>query len=320
MPDVVAELGGVFLGARLRRLAERLQADAAQVIAEAGIDAQPSHMPLLAALDREAMTVGRLAEALGASQPGVTRGLNQLQASGLVETRDGEDARARLVALTPAGEAAMAKVRARVWPPVSRAVDALCGGDAGPLLDRLAALEAAMAERSLLARVREDRPKLAIVEYREDLAAAFHDINREWIEAMFTMEGADRDVIERPRETILDPGGAILFVAAEGLGIVGTCALRAGGDNAFELTKMGVLEAARGLKAGEFLLEAAIARAQALGADPLYLLTNARCEAAIHLYEKLGFRHDAQIMERYGARYERCDVAMRFVPDTPPRQ
>ena len=65
------------------------------------------------------------------------------------------------------------------------------------------------------------------------------------------------------------------------------------------------------VKAGEFLLAAAIDRAQAMGADPLYLLTNRACEAAIHLYEKLGFRHDAAIMETYGARYARCDVAMR---------
>lgn len=28
-----------------------------------------------------------------------------------------------------------------------------------------------------------------------------------------------------------------------------------------------------------------IARAQEMGAEPLYLLTNKRCEAAIHLYE-----------------------------------
>ena len=76
---------------------------------------------------------------------------------------------------------------------------------------------------------------------------------------------------------------------------------------------MGVRESARGLKAGEFLLAAVIQRAEELGADTLYLLTNARCAAAIHLYEKLGFQHDAEIMAKYGARYERCDVAMRYV-------
>jgi GNAT superfamily N-acetyltransferase len=129
---------------------------------------------------------------------------------------------------------------------------------------------------------------------------------------MFRMEAADRQTLENPRASIIDPGGAILFVEARGMGIIGTCALQKTGPAAFELTKMGVRKAARGLKAGEFLLKAAIDKAEALGADPLYLLTNRSCAAAIHLYEKLGFRHDAGIMADYGARYARCDVAMRY--------
>lgn len=39
-----------------------------------------------------------------------------------------------------------------------------------------------------------------------------------------------------------------------------------------------------------------------------------KCAAAIHLYEKLGFVHDAEIMRLFGARYERCDVAMSYPP------
>ena len=60
------------------------------------------------------------------------------------------------------------------------------------------------------------------------------------------------------------------------------------------------------------MLAALIDRAKALAAAPLYLLTNARCEAAVHLYEKAGFEHDADIMAKYGATYERCNVAMRL--------
>lgn len=97
------------------------------------------------------------------------------------------------------------------------------------------------------------------------------------------------------------------------MGTVGACALQKTGDTSFELTKMGVRKAARGPKAGECLLNAVIARTAELGADPLYLLTDSRC-AAIHLYEKLGFRHDAVSMADHGARYARCDVAMRYGP------
>jgi len=156
-----------------------------------------------------------------------------------------------------------------------------------------------------------------MVEYSDALAGAFRDINAQWIEAMYRMEDVDRDVLDHPRERIIEPGGAILFVREEGLGIVGTCALRKTGPASFELTKMSVLETARGLKAGEFLLAAAIARAQSLGAQTLYLLSNRRSAAAIHLYEKLGFVHDAGIMREHGAHYARCDVAMRYVSPRP---
>lgn len=156
------------------------------------------------------------------------------------------------------------------------------------------------------------RDALAIREFSDELAVHFRDINAEWINAMFRLEATDREVLENPRARIIDAGGVILFVEAGGLGIVGACALQKTGATSYELTKMGVRELARGMKAGEFLLAAIIERANSLGADPLYLLTNTRCAAAIHLYEKLGFRHDAEIMARYGARYERCDVAMRY--------
>ena len=159
---------------------------------------------------------------------------------------------------------------------------------------------------------------LTLHDFRDELAHHFHDINAEWITSMFRLEATDRDVLEHPRARIIEPGGQILFVEAEGLGIVGACALQKTGIASFELTKMGVRESARGLKAGEFLLAAVIRRATELGADPLYLLTNAKCAPAIHLYEKLGFRHDAGIMAKYGARYERCDVAMRYAnPPSP---
>ncbi len=155
---------------------------------------------------------------------------------------------------------------------------------------------------------------LTILDYSDALAPHFHAINAQWIRAMYVLEPTDIDVLEHPRERIVDQGGDILFVEAEGLGVVGACALRKTGEGCFELTKMGVLERARGRKAGEFLLRAVIARAERLGARTLYLLSNRKSAAAIHLYEKLGFHHDEGIMREFGARYERCNVAMLYRP------
>jgi N-acetylglutamate synthase-like GNAT family acetyltransferase len=162
-----------------------------------------------------------------------------------------------------------------------------------------------------------DTHKLSIREFSDDLASEFYHINAAWIEDMFVMEDTDRDTLGHPRERIIDPGGTVLFVEASDVGVIGTCALQKTGDASFELTKMGVTQAARGKKAGEFLLAHMIKRAHDMGARKLYLMTNWKCAAAIHLYEKAGFVHDAAILETYGKRYARCDVAMSFPIDSP---
>jgi len=313
MGDVLREMGAGFLGSRLKRLGERMQAGAARVITGAGLEVQPAHMPLLVALDGHALTIGQLVQAVGISQPGVTRGVGQLGTLGLVQAETGSDQRHRTISLTDKGIAAVARAKLFVWPQVTEAVDRLLAGRADELLALIADVEDALSATSLDHLAAQSQPELlSIRDYSDDLAGEFHDISAEWISDMFRMEETDRKTLENPRASIIDAGGAILFLEAKGLGIIGTCALQKTSATGFELTKMGVRKAARGLKAGEFLLNAVIDRAAQLGADPLYLLTSSRCAAAIHLYEKLGFQHDAGIMEDYGARYARCDVAMRY--------
>lgn len=313
MVDVVAQMGPAFLGSRLKRLGERMQAGAASVLTEASVPLQPGHMAAMAALRTGPKTVGQLAEASGTSQPGMTRTVGQLKKLGLATDETCDDQRSRLIALTEEGERMAGVIAREVWPRVGAAAQEILSRLDGDFLRQLAQIEQALAEASIAQRAaRMAGPPLTLRPYSRALAREFHDINREWIDAMFTLEEADREVLENPQERIIDPGGDILFVEASGLGIVGTCALQKTGPQAFELTKMGVRESARGLKAGEFLLGAAISRAEELGAEKLYLLTNRKCAAAIHLYEKLGFAHDSGVMETYAARYERCDVAMLY--------
>lgn len=307
--DIVAFEGAVMLGSRLKRLAERLQSGAERIAIDCGLPTQPSQMPLLTALHRHGpMTVGDAVEILGISQPAVTRILARLVEMELVETaRDDRDQRSKTISLTPKGREAMELATTVLWPRLRAAVGEVC--DVPALLAQVEAIEAALAERPL-----DQRPRggLAIRRFSDALADDFYRINAQWIENMYRLEQTDIDVLKNPRERIIGPGGDILFVEDRKLGIVGTCALQKTGERQFELTKMGVLDSARGKKAGEFLLQAIIERAQALGCDRLYLLSNAKSEAAIHLYEKLGFVHDAGIMEEFGKRYERCNVAMLY--------
>jgi len=311
LEDAVTIEGAVMLGSRLKRVAERLQAGAERIAGECGLPTQPSQMPLLAALHRHGpLSVGDVVDRIGISQPAVTRILARLAEMGLVETsRGGRDLRTKTMTLTDRGRAVMEEATTTLWPRLRAAVGELC--DVEALLAQVEAVEAALALQPL-----EQRPRggLRIRRFSDELAPHFHRINAQWIAEMYTLEPTDIDVLENPRERIIDRGGDILFVEDPELGIIGTCGLQKTGERQFELTKMGVVSEARGRKAGEFLLRAMIERAFALGCDRLYLLSNAKGAAGVHLYEKAGFVHDAGIMEEFGRRYTRTNVAMLYHP------
>ena len=326
--DVLAEMGHLALGSRLKRLAERMQADATRVFAERGLPIQGTHFPLLAALATYGpLSVGEAVEAVGISQPAVTRIHNALQKLGLTTVAPVEgDNRQKQIRLTPEGEAMLEDLKRDLWPHVRTAARKLSEGSDADFLTQIAHVEVGLQVRSLYDRIRDEaaaasgKRALRLVEYDDLFAPDFDAITREWVEDMFALEEKDIEIIEHPREMIVDRGGVILFVEAEGLGIIGTCALMpVGEDGAFELTKMGVRASARGLKAGDFLLQRTIERARQMPISSLFLLTNRKCAAAVHLYEKAGFEHDADIMERYGRRYARCNVAMSYDLSQPPR-
>jgi DNA-binding MarR family transcriptional regulator/N-acetylglutamate synthase-like GNAT family acetyltransferase len=325
--DVLAEMGYLALGSRLKRLAERMQADATRAFAERGVPVQATHFPLLAALTTYGpLSVSEAVEAVGISQPAVTRIHNSLQKLGLTRTMPVKgDNRQKQIRLTARGEALVDDMKHAMWPHVRRAAQQLSEGPDADILTLIGRLEEGLQARPLSQRIQDEitaasgAPALRLVEYDDRLAPEFDAITREWVSDMFVLEQNDIKIIENPKGMILDRGGEILFVEAGERGIVGTCALMPVEGASFELTKMGVRASARGLKAGEFLLDRVLDRARQLPIGELFLLTNRKCAAAIHLYEKAGFVHDAGIMERFGKRYARCDVAMSYDLTRPPR-
>jgi DNA-binding MarR family transcriptional regulator len=142
--DIVEQLGHLALGTRLKRLGERMQAETSRYLDARGLPVPSSQFPLLAALDHPGgLAVGELAEAVGVSQPGITRSVARLAEQGLITVTHGSaDRRRRSVRLTAAGEAVVALARADVWPSIETAVVAACDGLEGPLLAQLAELEA----------------------------------------------------------------------------------------------------------------------------------------------------------------------------------
>lgn len=314
--DILARADYLGLASRLKRLADKLQADAVGAFNTRAYPIQTTHFPLIAALEAYGpLSVGAAAEIMGVSQPAVTRIYTAVQKMGLTDTRPIKgDKRHKEIHFTPAGEALVADMKANFWPDVRIAAEKLCTSDANDFLAHITHIEAALDDSPLHARIEEeaDSGGLRIVEFSDDLAHHFEAISREWVQAMFKLEAEDIDIIENPRERIISKGGIILFVEDDVLGIIGTCALMPFEDGAFELTKMGVSANARGKGAGAFIMKKVLQRARRMNMRELFLLTNSKCEAAVHLYEHVGFKHDDDIMQRFGHRYERCNVTMSF--------
>ena len=144
-----------------------------------------------------------------------------------------------------------------------------------------------------------------IVDYAPRHRDAFRDLNLEWIRTWFTVEDADRRVLDDPDGTILRDGGRIVMAEDDGTA-VGCCALIREDGDTFELAKMAVAPAARGRGIGELLGRAAIERARAAGAKRVELVTNSALAPALSLYRKLGFA-DAPVGS---SEYARADVRM----------
>lgn len=153
--DIVRALGYGTLGSRLKRLGEKLQAQTQEISALTQQTNLPaSHHPVLAALDRNGpLSIGGLADAVGLSQPGVTRMVNKLKSDGLVEAlRDPRDRRVARVALSENGQALVRHLQQTLWPEIIVAVTDACSGLDGSLLQQLSQLEDALEARPLRSR------------------------------------------------------------------------------------------------------------------------------------------------------------------------
>ena len=150
-----------------------------------------------------------------------------------------------------------------------------------------------------------------ILRYSPDYQAEYKKINVEWISEMFSLEPHDLEQLDQPDTFILPNGGAILL-ARRGGEIVGTVAMIRTGAGEFELAKMAVTKAARGVGIGRLLCEAAVEYARRMGARRVWLESNWKADTAVRLYERLGFVH----LPLRQSLYTRADVHMELLlPD-----
>ncbi len=145
--------------------------------------------------------------------------------------------------------------------------------------------------------------------FRPGDETAFLRLNEAWISRDFALEEEDRQILSDPQKHILDPGGAICF-AVLNEEPVGCCALLVMAPGELELAKMTVAESARGMGIGRRLLGFAIEEARRMGAHRIYLESNTKAQAAVRLYERMGFRHLPGPL--HPSKYERANVFMEL--------
>lgn len=144
---------GAAIGARLRRLSERIDREATAAYARRGIAFEQRWYGPMALLDtRGPLSVTEIARALGISHAAVSQVRRSLSAAGLVESvPDEADGRRSILSLSVAGSALVRRLWP-LWDAINQAGDTLNreAGDVAAALDRL---EGALNRQSLSARI-----------------------------------------------------------------------------------------------------------------------------------------------------------------------
>jgi putative acetyltransferase len=137
---------------------------------------------------------------------------------------------------------------------------------------------------------RENEMMVEIIDYSDEYAGDFKQLNLEWLEKYNLTESHDLEIINDPQTTILDGGGHIYLAKADNK-IIGTAAVVNEGDGVFELAKMAVTAAFQGKGISKMLIEKCLNKAKELHAKKVFLYSNSQLATAIALYKKYGFEH-----------------------------
>ena len=150
--DYSRKARGAALGARLRRLSERLDRESTRVYAVFGARFEQRWYGILNQIVLNGpMTVGEIAASLHVTHVTVSQARRSLEAAGLVQSlEDEKDARRRSIALTPRGQVVVAELTP-LWRALGDSANEL-NAEAGDVVAVLDLLDEALENRSLFDR------------------------------------------------------------------------------------------------------------------------------------------------------------------------
>lgn len=313
----VRNLAELALGSRLRLLSDRLFEGVELVYQKQNTGIEARWFLFLSALQaRGESSVSELADELGQTHAAVSQLSKKLIEKGLIQQRAGSDKRKSMLQLSAEGERQFAAMQP-LLRSVREAVREIVAQTGYPLMDALVAFDAELDrtpihQRILAVHARRNDAIVEIVPFQPALRDAFYQLNAEWLNRYYSIETIDHQVLSQPETQILEPGGAIFFALQDG-NAVGTCALLQQSPGVFELSKMAVTEYCQGLGIGRRLLSAAIAEFKARTGTRLFLESESKLHAALHLYQSMGFVH--QLKPDGASHYQRANVYMVYQPE-----
>ena len=146
---------------------------------------------------------------------------------------------------------------------------------------------------------------MQIIEYDERYKQDFIDFNSTWIIDNFGhLEPEDFETFEKIDEELKE--GAMIYFAVDDNGTaLATCMAKPMDGDTWEICKLGSNKNVPHNGAGSAVFEAAMKWATDHGAGRLFIISNSKLGAALHIYEKHGFK----VIKLDDYEYERGDIA-----------
>lgn len=312
--DFINQLQELALGTRLKRLSDTLMGDVAKIYKDEHLDFEPRWFTMLYLLNKEkSLSIIEIADRLKLTHPAVVQFANQLKSKKFVlEKKDKKDARKRMLAISNKGKLVVEKLQP-ILIQIENSTRELLQESGVDLLYSIEKVEKSLLTQSMYNRVKLGLKKhllseVKITPFQSKYRTDFKLLNEGWIQKFFTLEKSDNQILGNPEKYILESGGAVFF-AVHQKKVIGTIGISNHGKGVFEVNKMAVAEEFQGLSIGAKLLTEAISFAKKKRAKQVYLESNTKLRAAIHLYDKLGFK---QVENFNSSSYKRTNIKMTY--------
>lgn len=138
--------------------------------------------------------------------------------------------------------------------------------------------------------------------YKDD----FIKMNKAWIAEMFILEDEDKREMENI-EPYIERGGQIFFAINYNEQVMACCMIAPREDGDWEIMKFAARGMYTGTGAGSACLKACIDYAKDIQLEKIIIVSNRKCEHAVHLYRKFGFKEIPVDKEKFP--FERADIA-----------